>query len=78
MSRRTQVCEDPGVDAVLLHGSAVAAAADLLSARHAVRRGAAKCVSIHGLGSAIPDGWLWAKIAAAALRANAFLTTSRG
>ena len=29
-------------------------------------------------GSATPDGWLWAKIIAAALRASAALTTSRG
>ena len=30
------------------------------------------------LGSATPDGWLCAKITAAALRASAVLTTSRG
>ena len=30
------------------------------------------------LGSATPDGWLCAKITAAALRASAALTTSRG
>jgi hypothetical protein len=52
------------------------------SGRGPERRPARACLSARSssarLGSATPDGWLWAKIIAAALCVSATLTTSRG